>query len=325
MKFRSILALALSLAFSPALAQVTPGSSPLTGPKGGTGNSFMQFTGPATSLKTFTLPNLSDTILTLTGTQSPTNKTIGAGNTLGGVTMGLGSDATGDVYFNNGGVLTRLPKGSNGQALELVSGLPAWATLSGTGTVQQVTCGVGLTCSTNPITTTGTVSLNSHVLLNTVTASGSTTTLSDTTSLTSTYSVYEIIFENIVPATAAGNLELQVHSGGSFQATSYLTQAQANNGGASSFAQPTTFIQIGSNQNNVAPGISGSCRVVTPSSTTAAKQWTCLMAGNNSTPVAVTLITTGFWNNTAAVDGFQILNSVGGNITSGVMKIYGIL
>jgi len=32
----------------------------------------------------------------------------------------------------------------------------------------------------------------------------------------------------------------------------------------------------------------------------------------------------GFWNNTAAIDGFQILFS-SGNITSGTVKIYGLL
>lgn len=45
-----------------AFGQVSPGTSPLSGPKGGTNNAFMQFTGPATSIKTYTLPNASGTI-----------------------------------------------------------------------------------------------------------------------------------------------------------------------------------------------------------------------------------------------------------------------
>jgi hypothetical protein len=81
-----------------------------------------------------TQPNLTNTV-----------GTLGTGKILGPVTMGLGSDATGDIYYNNGGTLTRLPKGSNGQALELVSGLPAWATIAGTGTVN--TAGTGLSLS----------------------------------------------------------------------------------------------------------------------------------------------------------------------------------
>jgi len=49
----------------------------LPGANGGTNNGFMDFTGPATSLKTFTLPNASTTILTtnalVTGAQGGTN------------------------------------------------------------------------------------------------------------------------------------------------------------------------------------------------------------------------------------------------------------
>jgi hypothetical protein len=53
------------------------------------------------------------------------------------LTPGLGSDATGDLYFrNNAGNLARLPAGNPGQILEMVSGLPAWGTIAtGGGTV----------------------------------------------------------------------------------------------------------------------------------------------------------------------------------------------
>lgn len=72
-----VLALASMIAFATtAMAQTNQGTSPLTGPKGGTNNAFMQFTGPSASIKTFTLPNVSDTIATLTATQALTNKTI---------------------------------------------------------------------------------------------------------------------------------------------------------------------------------------------------------------------------------------------------------
>lgn len=76
MKLRAILAIALALLSTSVFAQTNQGSSPLTGAKGGTNNRFMQFTGPATSMKTFTLPNVSDTIALLTQTQTLTNKTI---------------------------------------------------------------------------------------------------------------------------------------------------------------------------------------------------------------------------------------------------------
>lgn len=79
---------------------------------------------------------------------TPSSGLLGVSVTLGGVTMGLGSDASGDIYYNNGGVFTRLPKGSNGQVLQLVAGLPGWASVSGVGTVTSVTCNAGLTGGT---------------------------------------------------------------------------------------------------------------------------------------------------------------------------------
>lgn len=59
---RSLVLLAALAFAASALAQTNPGTSPLTGPKGGTGNAFMQFAGPASALKTYTLPNASGTI-----------------------------------------------------------------------------------------------------------------------------------------------------------------------------------------------------------------------------------------------------------------------
>lgn len=43
-----------------------------------------------------------------------------------GFTMDLGSDADGDIYYRDSGILKRLPKGADGQQLELVSGVPSW-------------------------------------------------------------------------------------------------------------------------------------------------------------------------------------------------------
>lgn len=87
------LALLFSLVCSAAFGQVTPGTSPLTGAKGGTNNAFMQFTGPASPIKTYVLPNASDTIATLAALQTLTNKTInGANNTL---TVRIGADVSG--------------------------------------------------------------------------------------------------------------------------------------------------------------------------------------------------------------------------------------
>lgn len=57
------------------------------------------------------------------------------GNGSGTVSLTLGSDATGDIYYRNvSGNLTRLPIGSTGQALTVTAGIPSWVGGSGTGT-----------------------------------------------------------------------------------------------------------------------------------------------------------------------------------------------
>ncbi|MCS3725513.1 hypothetical protein [Bradyrhizobium betae] len=104
MKLRSLIAGALALAWStsPALAQVNPGTTPLTGAKGGTNNAFMQFSGPATSLKTFTLPNASGTvdllnaIQTFTAAKTFTDATLLlAGSSSGTTTLKASAAASG--------------------------------------------------------------------------------------------------------------------------------------------------------------------------------------------------------------------------------------
>lgn len=140
MKLRSIFVLVMALVCAPALAQVTPGTSPLSGTKGGTNNAFMQFSGPAASLKTFTLPNVSDTLAVLgqlqtwTGAQSfadgtlillgatSGSSTLKAPATGGGTaTLFPGTDTivgltTAQTLTNktiNGGVVTGLPAPSS--------------------------------------------------------------------------------------------------------------------------------------------------------------------------------------------------------------------
>jgi hypothetical protein len=164
------------------------------------------------------------------------------------------------------------------------------------------------------------------ILLNTLTCPNSgSTACADTTSLTATYSVYEIVFENLVPATNTVNLNLQVHSGGTFLSTNYGTTSISSNAGAvfGSGAATTTAITLLQSQGNIAPDLSGSVRVHTPSTTTAPKMWVGQFGGNTSGPAALYGVVSGFWNSNPAVDGFQVSFS-SGNISSGVIKIYGI-
>lgn len=93
---RAALVLACALfCVHPAFSQVNPGSSPLSGAKGGTGNAFMQFTGPAGSLKTYTLPNATDTLAGLGATQSWTGGNTFANN--GGAR--IQGSSTGVTFF----------------------------------------------------------------------------------------------------------------------------------------------------------------------------------------------------------------------------------
>lgn len=77
--------------------------------------------------KTLTSPfttNLTATNTTLIGVHTVTGTTTLSGK----LTLTLGSDATGDVFYrNSSGYLTRLGIGSDGQVLKLASGLPTWA------------------------------------------------------------------------------------------------------------------------------------------------------------------------------------------------------
>lgn len=78
------------------------------------------------------IPDLSGTYATASNTMTFTNKSLTSStNVLGGVTITLGGDAAGDLYYrNSSGVLTRLSIGSNGQFLNISGGLPTWITSS---------------------------------------------------------------------------------------------------------------------------------------------------------------------------------------------------
>jgi len=72
----------------------------------------------------------SDKAVGATQTVTVTNKTLGSGTK-----MGLGSDATGDTYYNSGsGTVSRLGIGSSGQALLSNGSTPYWGSPSSTNT-----------------------------------------------------------------------------------------------------------------------------------------------------------------------------------------------
>src|ERR1700722_6454982 len=102
---------------------------------------------------TITFPGVTDTLVALAATQTLTNKTLASTtDVLGGVTMTLGSDATGDIYYrNSSGVLTRLGIGTSGQVLQVNTGLPSCQAGSSAGSITQGSTTIGGTCPNGDI------------------------------------------------------------------------------------------------------------------------------------------------------------------------------
>jgi hypothetical protein len=258
---------------------------------------------------TATIPNGTYNIVGDSIAQTLTNKTIASStDTLGGVTMGVGSDATGDIYYrNSGGQLTRLPIGSTNQQLAVhAGGLPAW------------------TASTNSMAYLCTITASNSASLNNASPT------SGSCPLNSTYTSYELIFQNIVPATNEKILELQVHSGGVYKSTGYLSnQVIFINNGSLGAGSITTYIPLtypldsnGDALGNTAPGFSGQVFITNPSASNFATIYGNGMYLDGGGAVGNNL-TTGYWNTSGAVDGFQVLMD-SGNITSGSILVYGI-
>ena len=310
-------------------------------------NNSLTFTG--TDSTSFAFPGTSDTVVGLAATQSLTNKSLTSStDVLGGVTMTLGSDADGDIYYRSGGVLTRLPIGANGRVLQVNTGLPSWQPGSSAGTVTVGSTTVASASATFGVlfNNNGTLGNTSNgtqgqqlvsngnaaptyqsggwVLINTLTASAS-ASLSDTTSLTATYSEYEIVFANIIPSAASSTFEFLIHEGGTFPVTGYVSTGFGNNTGGTQLADnPTTFLPLSHNATaaNATPGISGSVRIATPSVASLHNVWGVLTYATGSGSGIISM--SGYWNSSAVVDGFQVVfNS--GTITSGTIKIYGRL
>jgi hypothetical protein len=162
-----------------------------------------------------------------------------------------------------------------------------------------------------------------RVLLNTLTASSS-ASLADTTSLTSTYYNYEIVFENVLPATNSVIGRFRVNSGG-VQSTSYAVQQTIFQGGTVSASAITTEVRCTSSAGNAntGPGLSGDLRISNPSGTTARKSWWGTLSYNTTASAAATNLVSGYWDGgNGAITGFEFTFS-SGNIASGTIKVYG--
>jgi len=163
------------------------------------------------------------------------------------------------------------------------------------------------------------------VLLNTLVASGVSSSLQDTSSLTSTYSRYIIEVINLRSSSGDTTLTLQVHSGGTFQTTNYVTAINYFSGAASAAQNSTTYHFISPpSVSNTGVGLTGSYEIANPSDTSTYKPIRgSFTTSNSGFSSAFGGNTAGFWTNTAAVTGFRI-QALAGNLT-GTVKIYGII
>lgn len=191
---------------------------------------------------------------------------------------------------------------------------------TGTGTLGQALVSQG--SGADPAWKSG-----GRVLLNTLTASGS-TSLDDTTSLTSSYKEYEVVFENLVPATNAVGMAIQSYISAVFQSSGYRGGlATVDSAGATAAAGSfTAYVPIsagGISSTASNGGVSGMVRIFDPSNTVGTKHWQGMSSYDNGVGGVLGHFFGGVIS-TAAVTGFRV-SAVTGNITSGVVKVYGIL
>lgn len=226
-------------------------------------------------------------------------------------------DTTSSRWRNIGG------SGSGGGAS---TGEP-FVTIGNTGGLSSeraLTAGTGITLTDGGANTTVTLARGSggRILLNTLTAAGS-ASLADTTSFTGTYKRYEIVFEALIHATAAGNFRFRYNQGG-VQTTGY--KARGIRITTSSVLTTEIPLTSGGTGETTAPGFSGTLTIDDPS--TSAKHMSYGVGGHNdSSAGALTAVNTqymGWFDTAGVVTGFEVTSSTG-NITSGVIKVYGIV
>lgn len=167
-------------------------------------------------------------------------------------------------------------------------------------------------------------------LLKTMTASN-TAKLTDLTSLTTTYSEYEIVFDSMLPVNNFDQLYLRVRTGGSIQTGNvyaFTIVLMPHNTAMITQNAVVTFIPMNYGGttygigNGASAGLNGYMRVNKPSGNGQVKHFAGVITTFNST-LFCTETVGGFHSSTTPIDGLEFGFSSGGNIASGVIRIYG--
>lgn len=127
----------------------------------------------------------SDKAVSKTGTETLTNKTL-TSPIITSPTLTVGSDATGDIYYNGGsGVLARLAKGTDNQILKMNGTSLNWEAETVVTAATDTTQGIGILATAAQITA-GTASESSYPLFVTPDQLALSTPVFDGSGLTST-------------------------------------------------------------------------------------------------------------------------------------------
>lgn len=173
-------------------------------------------------------------------------------------------------------------------------------------------------------------------LISTATASSS-SSLSFTSGIDSTYGVYEFQFINMHPSTFSATWTFQVNAAGQtgFNETMTTTFFEAYNfesAGMSGLTYVNSYDQAQGTgyqklsdvlQTDADSSISGVLTLFSPSDTTYAKHFTCVINGMASSPFAMNLFIAGYINTTAAIDEIDFKFS-SGNVDAGTIKMFGV-
>ena len=246
--------------------------------------------------------------------------------------------------------LTTLTNGTTADATAVMGNFNTlWncvnSTIVGASTVSGGNVGIGISTPTQKLSvggviqsTTGGVQFpdgtiqstaatgSTRVLLNTLTASGS-STLQDTTSITSAYPDYEIVFENLVPATTGATCLVQLYVTGALQTTGYLTGLVGwNSGGTtgSSASNSGIFCSYPNDTYAGSAGISGTLKIYNANNTSVPKNIIGTFSHAYTASENVGIIDNGYWNGgNGTITGISVAIS-SGLISSGAIKIYGL-